>query len=434
MWRASRLSDSRLAQQQRKGKLQLESLTARGIDAMVPGAGDLALGLGWLQEQAVAAKVPYVAANLTCGEVRPFPALRTVDKSGVKVAIIGVLSPNDSVPEGCAVGDPEEAVKATLMDAGAPHLTVVLSRLDEAADARLGLAVPDVDLVIAGGSKAPRPTPTLMDSGAARIQHGARGKTLGIAELTILPEADRFSGVLQIDDLAGELERMKKRLVSAEKQLASAPHERAKERAERRLEHYKSEIPKREAAIAKAREVVSLPAHTIELTLKSLDDRVADHADTLAAVEKANADITAFTLASRPQSRAEQGPFIGSRACLGCHPAESAQWKSTRHASAWQTLQAEQRHMDMACWSCHATGAFHAEGPQHPASAGDLENVGCEACHGPGRAHAAKPTTAKMVASPEPEACTTCHDGEQDGGRFDLDSYLPKVVHAPAGQ
>lgn len=434
MWRSTRLSDRRLAQQQIKGKLQLSSLTERGIDAMVPGAGDLALGLGWLTDMASATGAPYAAANLTCDGTAPFPATRAIDIDGLKVVVAGVLATTDQVPEGCEVSEPEQALTAALAPITDAHLIVVLSRLDESADARLSMALPQVDLIVAGGSKSPRPTPTLTDTGAARLQMGARGKQLGQATITLVPGADRFSGALQVDDLAKDLARMKKRLASAEQQLAKAADDRSKERAQRRIDHYKSEIPKREAALAAARDSASKPAHTLEMRLTSLDDRVADHPATLAAVEQANADIAAFETAARPSKRVENGPFIGSGACIGCHPAESAQWKSTSHASAWATLEADQRHMDLDCWSCHATGAFHPEGPQHPTQVGDLKNVGCESCHGPGRDHVDAPAAGQMNVSPGQERCVNCHDGTQDEGRFDFDAYLPKVVHGPPGQ
>ena len=120
---------------------------------------------------------------------------------------------------------------------------------------------------------------------------------------------------------------------------------------------------------------------------------------------------------------------MGSGACAGCHTEQYAQWQTTPHAHAWQTLVDQKRHMDLDCFTCHVTGAFDPEGPQHPNQVGQLKNVGCESCHGPGRDHVGAPGPGQMVVNPPESTCTQCHDGAQDGGRFDYATYLPKVVH-----
>ncbi|MEO0606474.1 MAG: multiheme c-type cytochrome, partial [Myxococcota bacterium] len=84
---------------------------------------------------------------------------------------------------------------------------------------------------------------------------------------------------------------------------------------------------------------------------------------------------------------------------------------------------------------CHVTGAHRRGGPSAPKGTGSYRDVQCEACHGPSRAHAERPDDASLrpVRSPDEATCRTCHDGEQDGGRFDLATYLPQVVHTQAG-
>ena len=130
---------------------------------------------------------------------------------------------------------------------------------------------------------------------------------------------------------------------------------------------------------------------------------------------------------------AYEGPFVGSRTCQGCHPDEYAQWLTTPHAFAWRTLEAEKRSTDLECYTCHATGTFHELGPKHPLQLGDLVNVGCEACHGPGKLHVTNPDKGQMSSTVPIGVCTDCHDGVKDEGRFDPQTYYPKVVHEGIG-
>ena len=98
---------------------------------------------------------------------------------------------------------------------------------------------------------------------------------------------------------------------------------------------------------------------------------------------------------------------------------------------AGASLTEQRRQLDDACYSCHVTGAGHADGPAtaRAAEGAKLVNVGCESCHGPGKAHVAAPSEVKLRRDPGVDVCIACHDGKQDEGRFDYPTYRPKVVH-----
>ena len=51
MWKSKSLPKTRLAQQRQKALLQLDIYADGGMDAMVPGEADLALGLPWVAKQ-----------------------------------------------------------------------------------------------------------------------------------------------------------------------------------------------------------------------------------------------------------------------------------------------------------------------------------------------------------------------------------------------
>ncbi len=428
IWKTARTSDKRIAQQQRKGQLQLWSLTSAGIDGMVPGQGDLAMGLDWLQDQAREFNAPYTAANLVCNGERPFPASQSAELDGLAITIIGILSEQDTVPKGCSVLPPAPAVTAVLDSAPAADLVVVLSRQDVPADELLAEAVPRIDFIVGGGGNGAMSQPRLLPNRAARVEVGTRGKKVGVAKVHWLPDATGFTVANAADDIEAELRRMQKRRQSAVDHRDRSDDEKSRERQQRRVEHYDEQIPKLEAELATARAQATTPGHTIELELRGLGDAIADHPETLEKVGEALQDIEKMESAGN-SSRPLRGPYMGSSACAACHPAQTTQWKTTDHSHAWQTLIDQRRHMDLDCYSCHVTGAFHAEGPTHPNQVGQLQDVGCEACHGPGRDHVRDPTTARMVADPPQSTCIQCHDGDQDEGRFDFDTYRPKVVH-----
>ena len=48
--------------------------------------------------------------------------------------------------------------------------------------------------------------------------------------------------------------------------------------------------------------------------------------------------------------------YTGAGACAPCHPAETGQWKSTPHASAYATLLSRRRQGVPGCFACHVTG------------------------------------------------------------------------------
>ena len=176
------------------------------------------------------------------------------------------------------------------------------------------------------------------------------------------------------------------------------------------------------------------PSGVTGVQLISLDRSISDHPETLALVEQAEAKMEQeSSRIARADAlnmwKIENSPFIGNEACSGCHADQTQHWKSTTHAKAWNTLLAEGRTADLDCYSCHATGAHHPDGPTNPAEVGSLMHVGCESCHGPGRAHSQSPLTAPLVSSPSEDSCRECHDGVRDEGRFDPKTYFPKIRH-----
>jgi len=211
-----------------------------------------------------------------------------------------------------------------------------------------------------------------------------------------------------------------------------------------------------------------------------------DRAEALAKLSPAERDAQMRKLCSGADRElfARDVPYIGSAACVKCHPTEGAAMKDEVHAksaallekpapNAWNTP-AHKRGLTALgkpeCLRCHTTGygrpggyptsgplplgeggvrapngplplgegGVRAPGGAQPPSPGiTTEGIGCEACHGPGKAHADDPKKPRAIAKLGGTCnecyvfpiCRQCHDDDNDPS-FDYRTALPKTRHA----
>jgi len=116
--------------------------------------------------------------------------------------------------------------------------------------------------------------------------------------------------------------------------------------------------------------------------------------------------------------------FLGADLCQRCHQGETAQWKTTSHSMAWQTLIDVKKDATPECIGCHVVGYKAPGGFQGSTDAPRLVNVQCENCHGMGTRHEDYSSKLKVTA----QTCTNCHHGENDP-EFNWDKKLPMVAH-----
>ena len=388
---------------------------------MTPGEGDLSFGVDTYRE--LTADLPVLAGNLTCGDAT-WPLTRTVDKGGRTVGFIGVVSEK---PKGCELSDPAAAVTQGLAEVQDADVVVLLSHGVASKDK--DLVQPGVDFVVNGHSRQSYDSPR--ELGAAwQLGAGSRGKMLGVVELVFLDDGSGWVDDHRTVALQEDREKLQGRLDVALQQVADAGTVEEKERLGTRVAYYEGEIARVDVEIEAARTAGGGTSHRFTNQLVDLDAKYDGHAATDALVDATKDAITALEAPADQASAAPDGPFLGSESCRGCHQAEYAQWKGTGHASAYDTLAAEKRHLDSDCVSCHTTG-YGMGGPDAPTNVGHLKDVGCESCHGPGQEHLADPAKGKIMNPPAKAVCTGCHDGDQDGGRFVYEDYVPKVTHTP---
>lgn len=420
-WKSKVLRESERAQRLLKAELQAKVVARNGIDAMVPGVGDLALGLD--EYARLTAELPVLSANLVCGE-RSWPGSVVVDRGGVKLGVIGV---SGELHPDCTLSQPPlDALQAELQGIGEVDAVLVLAHVGRGFGNQAA-QVAGVDFVLDGADGASRKHP-LQEGSAWILGNGKRGKTLGVLKLEPVEGAELWMDRGASEGVEERLAQRQERLEEAQEGLSSAsPADRAKYQS--RVDYYSKEVEEAEAEL-KAAASAAGPRSLFSNELVPLNADVGEDTAILAELEALTEAIAALPpqVASAPTS---MGPYVGSESCRGCHLEAWTQWAETPHARAYASLARENKELDASCYGCHVTGAFHPEGPQTPHEVGHLKNVGCESCHGPGRAHVADPKAGQMQGEPRVQSCTQCHDGVQDQGDFDQSSYWPRVVHTP---
>jgi hypothetical protein len=119
--------------------------------------------------------------------------------------------------------------------------------------------------------------------------------------------------------------------------------------------------------------------------------------------------------------------YLGVGTCQSCHAEEFEVYKDTRHARAYATLAEQFMHRDTNCVGCHVTGWEDKggfTGVRFRGAQVDLVDVQCEACHGPGALHNRDGSYLEKAAG----SCEHCHT-EKDDPDFDFETDWPKVAH-----
>lgn len=117
--------------------------------------------------------------------------------------------------------------------------------------------------------------------------------------------------------------------------------------------------------------------------------------------------------------------YMGAEVCGRCHQAELAQYKTTAHARAWETLVDAKKEANPECVSCHVVGYKQPGGFKTGEDAGRLGDVQCENCHGMGTQHEAYPTQARRITE---ATCMTCHTASTSP-TFKFSVYQPHILH-----
>ena len=425
-WKGGPLQPENLRVQRLKANLLAEDMMATGLDAWVPGEADWAIGVQTVLDIVDLHKLPVVAGNLECGG-RRFPRHLRIERAGRSIGVVGVV---EAAVEGCVVSDPVKAAREGVAELGEVDVLVGVFQGSANLDGQVLREVEGFDFFVNGHTAQQSVNPREVN-GAWFLGSGSRGKLLGHLELNWREDGKGpWTTSSRVEAVERRLERFRERSEVSRRELAALGEEDDPATLERRVAHYDAQSDKLEQELEELR-IAARSNRSFRHSLVELDRSVEDSPETQARVA---ATLQAIESGGPALGDTVEplvgGPFLGSETCMGCHPTQTAQWKTTSHARAMQTLVDLNRSMDPDCFACHATGAHHPEGPTLPGQVGErLAHVGCESCHGPGSDHVKNPV-GSMDASASLESCVTCHDGKQDGGRFDPETYIPRILHS----
>jgi len=136
---------------EKKARALAEMLGVNGLDALLPGPYEYALGTARLKAVAKDSKFPFVATNVTEGKKEVFPASLIVNKGALKVAILGIVSPKGKFPKGVEVENPKAAVTRALAAVkGKADLVVLMSQLSIGENEALAVHFPEVAVLVSG--------------------------------------------------------------------------------------------------------------------------------------------------------------------------------------------------------------------------------------------------------------------------------------------
>ncbi len=107
------------------------------------------------------------------------------------------------------------------------------------------------------------------------------------------------------------------------------------------------------------------------------------------------------------------GKYIGADACAQCHAETHADWLSTLHVSALESLEGSD-HAEDFCLACHTVGYGEEGGFVNRSTTNVLAGVQCENCHGPARDHVDNPGDESVRPTMDigADVCGACHTGE----------------------
>ncbi len=125
------------------------------------------------------------------------------------------------------------------------------------------------------------------------------------------------------------------------------------------------------------------------------------------------------------EAEASVDHYMGAEICGRCHQPELAQYKTTAHARAWETLVEVKKDANPECVTCHVVGYKQAGGFKTSDDATRLGDVQCENCHGMGTQHEAFPTAARRITE---ATCVTCHN-PSNSPTFNFAVYEPHILH-----
>jgi len=367
--------------------LYLATLDMMRYQAAAIGTTELTFGLDYFKNQTRALKLPFLASNIGLSGRPIAPASMVLRSNGTRVGVIGIFEPPygksatalfEENTRSLTFADPIETLRGAAPELRKKaDLVVALGRLTPYTVRKAAAAIPDLDVILSSDYRAP----AMVDGNPEHVhpedQAGFLGRTL--VAYTSLTNYGLNSVRIGLD-ARGRI---------AEAELG---------------DHWLYEDTPDDPRVRDA--------------LNRFYDRVGRQAAAQESVQPLFADDPARL----------KGRYVGAARCAECHAPEMAQWRRTKHATAYKTLLDRHRHFQPKCVACHVVGYGTPNGYRLGAPEATLANVQCEVCHGPGGDHAAQPVKENIRRVVPAKVCLECHTPDHSD-HFAYDERLPKVKH-----
>jgi len=353
----------------------LRAYADMGYDALNIGHREAQLSAAQLKQFRKTSPVTLLSANLfdqASGE-RIFDAVKMIERDGRKIAVVGVLDAacmTEELGQGLRIAPMESTLEELL-----PGLRkeadaiIILAFTDESGLDRLAQQFYEASLIL--GGKVTQPSQKLIKENRSYILYTANeSRAIGVFR-------GRFGPRLE----GGEFKMIM-------------------------LDTNIGEDPAIAALAAQYRDQIR-SAHLGIDDLKHLEEN----------------EVPGVRNAAR---------YVGTEACIGCHPSAAKVWSQTAHSHAFAALVARKADADPNCIGCHTVGFGTDSGYERQLNGARLASVGCESCHGPGSLHVEQRRSLKEVTFKfRPLGagdCKQCHHGEFSPP-FDWDVSWGRIKH-----
>lgn len=406
LFSAASIPEAGVGQQERKAKALADAFRAMGLTARAPGTLDDARGAAFRE-------------GLGLPELKP-GEVRWLDAGGFRLAVVSAKD----VAQADAL-----AAKARADDAA-----FVLALVPLPFDAALRAAVDakNLDLVVADRPKSELAAEENRAAGGAVkvVQVQNKGRSVLRVDLS-LRDGHRVEWLKGSSEQERELAALDERIELMRGQVNEPGlDERLKVLKKAKLD----DLVARRQALADAPLPVPADRNAATLRFVPLEASLPQDPKVLAIETAYDRDVGLLNLAwakahgqDCDAPTLERPGYVGSAACLGCHPDATRAWKAMKHAQSYEALVEKGKQYHLDCVSCHVTGWQQPGGVCRIDKTEGREEVGCEACHGPGSKHTLIPTKQFIQRAVTPATCTGCHDHENSPS-FEFETYLKKIV------